>query len=173
MMTEQMIAWLDNPYVWSGLALVAFIALLMKLGGRSINQWLDGEIHHIQSELVQAKQLRAEAAELLANYKVREQEAQLEAAALLQKAEREVGFMREAAARELQDNLKRHAQQAAERIARAEAEAIQDVRNAVIQLASAVSADMLAAMRTKPEATAYLDQVIAALPGQLSAKPHA
>lgn len=161
---------LDNPYLWTGLSLLVLVILGVKFARVPLQGWLDGEIAKIKTELDQAKQLRAEAEQLLASYKTKEQEALQEAAALVAQAEQAAENLRRTAAHELEENLARQAQQAAERIARAEAEAIAEVRRAVIDLASAASAEILREQMSGAQAGAYLDRVIAALPAQLAKK---
>lgn len=161
---------LDNPYLWTGLSLLVLVILGVKFARVPLQGWLDGEIAKIKTELDQAKQLRAEAEVLLASYKTKEQEALREAAALVAQAEQAADNLRRTAAKELEDNLARQAQQAAERIARAEAEAVAEVRRAVIDLASAASAEILREQMNGAQAGAYLDRVIADLPAQLAKK---
>jgi F-type H+-transporting ATPase subunit b len=161
---------LNDPYFWSAAALGMLVVILVKYARPSINAWLDGEIAKISAELTQAQHLRREAEELLTHYQQREQEAQREAAALLKRAEQEAFYLREAAERDLKEVLARHAQQAKDRIARAEDAAIADIRRAVITLASEAVAHSLAEQagaRTPPIALA-LEQAIAQLPQQLS-----
>jgi F-type H+-transporting ATPase subunit b len=161
---------LDNPYLWTGLSLAVLVVIAFKFARTPLQGWLDSEINKIKQELEQAQKLRAEAEQLLASYKLKEQEALREAAALIAQAEREAQNLRANAARELQDSLVRHEQQAVDRIARAEAEAIAEVRHAVINLASAASAYVLQEQMTTAQADGYVDGVIAALPSQLRQK---
>lgn len=161
---------LASPYLWSALALVSLALLCVKFARAPVLGWLDGEIAKIRSELEQAKALRKEAEALLVSYKAREQEALQEAAAMVAQAEREAGYLREAAARELQESLAHYAEQAAERIAHAEAEAVADVRRAVIDLAEQASTQVLREQLNAAQASDYLDRVIAELPGQLAKK---
>lgn len=161
---------LDNPYLYTGLSLLVLIILGVKFARIPLQGWLDGEIARIKTELDQAKQLRAEAEHLLASYKTKEQEALKEAAALVAQAEQAADNLRRTAAHELEESLARQAQQAAERIARAEAEAVAEVRRAVIDLASAASAEILREQMSGAQAGAYLDRVIADLPAQLAKK---
>jgi len=161
---------LDNPYLWSGLALFILIIILLKFARHPLQNWLDGEITKIKHELEQAQQLRTEAEQLLVRYKQKEQEALAEAAATVAQAERAAEQMRANAAKELQESMARHTQQAAERISRAEAEAIAEVRRAVIDIATAASTQILHEQMTAAQATHYLDSAIAALPTQLAKK---
>lgn len=161
---------LDNPYLWTGFSLLVLIVIAFKKARTPVQSWLDGEIAKIKSELEQAKQLRLEAEQLLQSYKAKEQEALRDAAAMVAQAEREAEQLRAATMKELQEKLARGEQQAAERIARAQAEAVAEVRQAVIDVATQASAQLLREQMQGVSATDYLDRVIADLPRQLAKK---
>lgn len=161
---------LDNPYLWTGIALLVIVLVAIKFARVPLQRWLDSEIGKIRNELEQAKALRAEAEALLISYKTKEQEALKEATELVAQAEREAEHLRVAAAKELEENLARHAQQAADRIAQAQAEAVAEVRRAVIELAATASAQILREQMSGAQAQSYLDKVIADLPAQLAKK---
>ena len=162
---------LDNPYLWTGFSLLVIIIASVKFGKASILKFLDGEIAKITDELEQARRLRAEAELTLASYRIKQQEALQDAQAIIAQANREADRLRTVAARELQESMARHEQQAADRIARAESEAIAKVRATAIDLAIRASEQVL---RDQFSATAtaadFTDKALAALPQQLAQK---
>ena len=162
---------LDNPYLWTGLSLLAIIVAGAKFGKTPILKFLDGEIAKIADELEQARKLRAEAEQTLAAYRQKQQEALQEAKAIVAQATREAERLRTAAAKELQESMARHEQQAADRIARAEAEAVAQVRATAVDLALRASEQVLRdQFLVAATAGDYTDKALAALPQQLAKK---
>ncbi|MEJ0061621.1 MAG: F0F1 ATP synthase subunit B [Alphaproteobacteria bacterium] len=157
---------LDNPYFWSGVSLLLFLVIAVKFGRAPILAWLDGGIGKIRDALAEAERLKAEAAQTLALYKQKQQEAIREAETIIAQAGREAEAMRAAAAKELQETLARREQQAVERIAQAEAAAVAEVRRATIDLAASVSEKILRERLSPEQAGIYIDRALAALPVQ-------
>lgn len=163
----------EDPYLWTGLALVAVLGLVYVFGRAGIAAWLDGEIAKIRNELEQAKKLRAEAEETLALYREKHREAVQEAEHIIAQANKDAERRREEAAQELQESLKRHEQQAAERLARAEADAIAELRAATVDLALQASHHILSEQLTAAAAEDYMNRALTALPERLAKKPAA
>ena len=75
--------------------------------------------------------------------------------------------MSEQAQTDLEQALKRREQQALQKIAQAEAEALEEVRNQAVDLALAASARLLAESLDDTKAASLLDEAIEELPGKL------
>jgi F-type H+-transporting ATPase subunit b len=137
-------SFLASEYTWITLAFILTIALIAKYLMPLINRGLDGRAATIRDQLDQARRLREEAQALLSQYQ-REQETRLkEAEEILAGAKRDALDLRRRAAEELKQALDRRSQQAEEKIARAEAEAVTHIRAQMIETASDMARDLLA-----------------------------
>jgi F-type H+-transporting ATPase subunit b len=153
-----------DPMFFYAVAFFIFLGLAWKFGRKPMLGWLDGEILKIRDELEQARKLRVEAEALLAEYKLKQGAAMKETEGILAHAKEEAVRLRAEAEADLKDALIHHEQQAAARIRLAEAEAMTDVRNAVIEGAMKLARETLAS-RIDDAATAKLtEQAIAEMP---------
>ncbi|MEC8792347.1 MAG: F0F1 ATP synthase subunit B [Pseudomonadota bacterium] len=94
--------------------------------------------------MVEAKNLREEAQAALANYQRLQRDAAAEAEAILAHASEEAERLRAAAEENLAQTLKRREEAALDKIAAAEARALQDVRNRAVDLAMAATEKLVA-----------------------------
>jgi F-type H+-transporting ATPase subunit b len=129
-------AWYQNPEVWVAIAFVIFVALAMKFLVPMIGKNLDERAHKIREQLEQASRLRAEAAELLASYQRQHEEKLNEAEAMIAQAQKDAAALRAQAEQDLKTALDRRRQQAEEKIARAETDAVADIRLHMIDIAT-------------------------------------
>ncbi|NTU77625.1 MAG: F0F1 ATP synthase subunit B [Alphaproteobacteria bacterium] len=159
----------SDPYTWYILALIIFFGVIYRYVRKPILGWLDGEIAKVKDELNQAKKLRADAAALLADYQSKQKEALSEAEDIISSAREEAVRLRAEAEANLQRALERHEQQAVERIHLAEAEALAEVRAAVIDQAMAAARAELAKKLDPALAGRLVDQAVAEVP-RLAAK---
>ncbi len=115
---------------------VLFVMLLGYLGvHRTITAALDGRIKKIESELAEAKRLREEAAAVLASYKKKAADAEIEAASIVTQAKAEAENLAKENAARMADFIERRRKQAEAKIAMAEAQATADVRAAAADAA--------------------------------------
>jgi F-type H+-transporting ATPase subunit b len=150
----------DNVLFWEGLAFVIFIAVAAKMGGKRITAALDARSDAIRDELDQARRLREEAQSLLAEYQRKRRDAEKEADEIVEHAKEEAVALRAQAERKLEENLARRTALAEEKIARAEAQAIQDVRNTAIDVAVAAAQKLIAENLDDGRARALIDDAI-------------
>jgi F-type H+-transporting ATPase subunit b len=127
---------LHNDYTWIGLSFVICLALIARYLMPVINKSLDGRAEKIRDQLEQASRLRKEAEELLASYQAKQKELLAEAESLVENAKRDAVLIRERAATDLKQALERRSQQAQEKIARAEAEAVAHIRARIVDAAT-------------------------------------
>lgn len=154
---------------WVILALVLFILLLLYLGvHKQIAGMLDARIAKVRSDLEQAKQLRDEAETLLAQSQKKHRDALREAEAIVAHAKEEAARIQGKAARDLEDTIARRRSQALAKIERAEAEAVQEVRNLAVSAAVAATRDVLANDLKGDKAAALVNQAVAELPRKLA-----
>jgi F-type H+-transporting ATPase subunit b len=155
---------LGSYHFWYALDAVLFVALAWYLGRKPIVNMLDAEIAKVRAELEEARQLRAEAAATLEDYRSRQKAAMEEASQIIARAKVEAARLRTTAEEELKATLEKHEQKAAERIRLAEEEAVAEVRMTVIEQAVAKTRDMLAKRVDGAMAERLADQAIASFP---------
>lgn len=133
-----------NPETWITVSFVIFLALFAKFVWPKIGAMLDGRAAKIRDQLEQANRLRNEAQLLLASYQKAQAELLKEAHSILATAQKDADALRANAETELQHALERRSQQAQEKIARAEAEAITHIRTQIVDAATVKARDILA-----------------------------
>ncbi|MBN9260255.1 MAG: F0F1 ATP synthase subunit B [Hyphomicrobium sp.] len=125
-----------NPEFWVAIAFFAFVGVLVKMGVPSmITKSLDDRADAVRKELDQARRLREEAQDLLADYQRKQRAADEEARAIIETARREAEAMKAESARSLKEQLERRTRLAEDKIARAEAQAVSEVRAAAVDIA--------------------------------------
>jgi F-type H+-transporting ATPase subunit b len=129
---------------WVLLAFILFIWMLVyyKVPGM-IGEALDARAEAIRRELDEARRLREQAQELLADYQKRARDAETEAKEIVDSAKREAEAIGAESRRTLQESIERRTRLAEDKIARAEAQAIAEVRAAAIDKAVAAAETVL------------------------------
>jgi len=154
---------------WVAVSFVAFLLILVyyKVPGL-IAKALDERAAAIRKELDEARRLREEAQALLADYQKKHRNAGQEAEAIVEQARREADAFAGETRRALADTLKRRGRQAEERIARAEAEAVDEVRAAAVDMAMAAAEKILREKAASAAGAALVDESIRNLKGRLN-----
>lgn len=143
---------LEDPKFWVAVAFFVFIALSYKKAAAFIVKALDERSARIKTELDQARVLREEAQAVLADYRRKQAEYLKEAESMLEKARQDAALFSKQAEQELKATMEARTQQALDKIAREEAQAIQDVRNHVVDIAlSAARAIIVDHVSTLPQ----------------------
>lgn len=129
----------DPPFI-ATIGLILFLAVLVyfKVPGL-LGERLDTRSQKIADELEEARRLREEAQEMLANYQRQQREAETEAETIVSQAKKEAKRIREQARHDLQDRIERRTQMAEAKIAQAEKQAAADVRAAAADQAVAAA----------------------------------
>lgn len=157
----------QSPEIWVALAFVIFVALVFNRARQTILSTLDARAARIRNELDEAQRLREEAQTLLASYQRRQRDALKEAENIITHAREEAQRLREHAAAELEASLKRREQQAVDKIASAEASAVQEVRNLVVDIAMNATREVLATRLDEKQSSRLIDDAIKTLPQNL------
>jgi len=144
----------SEPTFWVFVAFVLFFALLIwKKVPSLVAGMLDDRAQRIAKELEDARRMREEAQEMLANYQRRQREAEQEAEAIVEAARKEAKRLHEATRKQLAERLERRAEIAEAKIAQAEQQAAAEVRAAAadlsIEAARALLTDKLDAKTRK------------------------
>ena len=143
---ERLVAMLMEAETWVALAFVLFVGLLGYLGvHRMITKSLDDRAARIKAELDEARKLKDEAAELLAEYQRKRQAAEGEAQDIISGAKAEAERMAAEAKTRIEDFVARRTKMAETKIAQAEAQAAADVRSAAAEAAIAAAEKILSA----------------------------
>lgn len=158
----------SKPEFWVAVSFVIFMALLWKKIVAAFTGMLDARTEKIRQELDEAQRLREEAQSLLASYQRRQRDAQKEAEEIIAHAREESERLRRQAAVDLENSLKRREAQAMDRIAQAEAAAMQEVRSLTVDLAIAASRKLLSENMPQAQQDALVSQAVAELPKHLN-----
>lgn len=160
---------LQSAEFWVAVAFILFILLLLDLGvPKMVTKQLDDRAERIRKELDEARKLREQAQALLDDYIKKRSHADAEAASIIDTARREAEAMAFQSQAALAEMVERRSKQAAEKIARAEAQAVADVRAAVVDKAIAASRTMMAGRASGPAAAGLIEQSIRELKGKLN-----
>jgi F-type H+-transporting ATPase subunit b len=129
---------------WVALAFLCFIGLMAYVGvGRIVGKALDDRSAKIKAELDEARKLKDEAAELLAEYQRKRQEAEAEAQDIIAGAKAEAERLAIEAKAKIEEFVARRTKMAETKIAQAEAQATADVRAAAAEAAVAAAERIL------------------------------
>jgi F-type H+-transporting ATPase subunit b len=159
----------SQPEFWVLVSFLCFIGLLVyfKVPGL-IAGALDARADAIRKELDTARKLREEAQELLADYQRKARQAEGEAKAIVEEARREAEAFAAETRASLKDALERRTRSAEEKIGRAEAQAIGEVRGAAVDAAVAAAERILRQKSGGAAAAAGIDASIAGLKQRLN-----
>ncbi len=156
-----------DPEFWVLVAAVIFVAVVWKPARKSLIGSLDERAARIRAELDEARKLRDEAEQLLAQYQQREREAAAEAAAIIAQARQEAERIAAQSARDLDQALARRQRLAEERIAQAEMKALDEIRAVAVDVAIGAAREVIVSQIDEERGGALLDAAIAALPQRL------
>ena len=158
----------SQPEFWVLLATVIFVVLVFKPARRTVTESLDARAAKIRAELDEARLLREQAQALLAEDQRQQQQALADAQARIADAQQEAARLRERAVGEIEAMARRREAQAVDKIAQAEAAAMQEVRNQAVDVAIAATRKLLQEQLTAGHAAQQLTQAaIADLPKRL------
>ena len=162
-------ALLKTAEFWVLVSFLAFMGLLLKMKVPAmLAKTLDDRADGIRRELDEARRLRQEAQDLLADYQRKQRLAEDEANAIIEQAQREAQAMKTEAAKTLAEQIERRGKIAEEKIARAEAQAIAEVRSAAIDLATSTAEHVMKARAQGELGTSLVDQAIRDLKGRMN-----
>ena len=154
---------------WVAVAFVAFLLVLVYYKVPSlIGKALDDRAEAIRKELDEARRVREEAQNLLADYQRKHRSVSDEAEAIVVQARQEAEAFAQETRRNLKETLERRTKLAEEKIGRAEAQAIDEVRAAAVDLALAAAEKILREKASGAAGAALIDQSIRDLKTRLN-----
>jgi len=130
------LAWWEEASNWVSIGFIAVIALFLYMGvHKTIAKSLDERAQKIADELDEARRLREEAQELLAHYQRRQREAEEEAQEIVEQAKRDAKRLATDSRDKINEQIERRAKAAEEKVARAEEQALSEIRGETANIA--------------------------------------
>jgi F-type H+-transporting ATPase subunit b len=160
-------AMLHSPEFWVAVGFVILVVAIAKPIGRAFGSMLDSRSGRIKETLDEATRLREEAQHLLAEHQRKQRDAVRETEEMLARAKEEAERLAAEAVDNLEVALKRREEMAHEKIARAEAEALQQVRETAVDVAVAATRKLIADKLDQGRRDALVDEAISELPDKL------
>jgi F-type H+-transporting ATPase subunit b len=159
----------NEPLFWVLVAFLAFVAIVLYYGVPSaIGKMLDDRADGIRKELDEARKLREDAQALLADYQRKSREAETEAQTIIDQAKREAEALAADSRKALVESLERRSKIAEEKIARAETQALSEVRAAAVEAAVTAAQELLKTRAAGAVGEALISQSIVDLRGKLN-----
>jgi len=160
---------LREPEVWVGFGFVLVILLLVWNGAPGmIAKMLDQRAAVISAELSEARRLREEAVALLAEYKRKAASAEAEAQSIVTEAKADAARFAEESRTNLNAQIARRAQAAHDKIAQAEAAAMNEIRALAADAAINAAQKLIAARMDEKRAGALIEGSIKDLGAKLN-----
>lgn len=154
---------------WVAVAFVAFVLILLYYRvPKLIAKALDDRAEAIRKELDEARRLREEAQALLADYQKKHRNVGQETDTIVETARREAEALANETRASLKESLERRTRMAEEKIQRAEAQAVDEVRASAIDVAIAAAEKILREKMAAGGDAALIDQGIRDLRGRLN-----
>ena len=158
-----------EPEFWVAVSFFIFVAVVLYLGvHKKIASALDARAAAIAKELDDARRLREEAEKLLADYRKKQGEAAKEAQGIIDLASKEAEILAAETRRSMKEHFERRMKLAEDKIARAEAEAVREVRSVAVDAAVAAAQALIAAKLTPDRAEKLVSESIDTLKSKLN-----
>jgi F-type H+-transporting ATPase subunit b len=154
---------------WALVALVIFVAIVIyyKVPGMIAGS-LDKRAETIRNELDEARRMREEAQQLLAEYQRKRKDAEQEASEIVASAEREAQTIVNEAKEKTEEYVARRTAMAEEKIAKAETDAVNEVRSSAVNLAIAAAERIIAEKTDATTQKALFDSSLSEMKNRLN-----
>ena len=160
---------ITEPEFWVAISFFLFVGGLLYLGvHKKLAAALDARAATIAKELEDAKRLRQEAEKVLADYRRKQGDAVKETQGIISLASKEAEILAAETRRSMSEHFERRMKLAEDKIARAETEALREVRAAAAEAAIAAAQIVIAQKLTPEGADRLVKQGIDALKGKLN-----
>ncbi len=158
-----------EPEFWVAVSFFLFVGGMLYLGvHKKLAAALDARAASIAKELEEAKRLREEAEKVLADYRRKQGDVAKETKGIIDLASKEAEILAAETRRSMKEQFDRRMKLAEDKIARAEAEALREVRAAAAEAAVTAARTIIAAKLTPEGADKLVSQGIDALKGKLN-----
>jgi F-type H+-transporting ATPase subunit b len=159
---------LHDPEFWVALVFISVVIVFYRPVMRTLTASLDSRAAKIRAQIEEARKLREDAQALLAEYQRKSRDAMAEAEKIIAGARAEAVRLRQEAEADLENSLKRRQEQALERIAQSEAQALAQVRNTAVDVALAAAETLIKESLDPAQKQALADKAIAELPQRMN-----
>ena len=168
MAVEHSAGLLGDTSFWVLMSTAIFAVVAWKKGRGPLLDMLDTRTAKIKAELDEAERLRIEAQDLLSECQKKHRDAIQTAQKIIDNAQQTAKRLEDEAQTKLEDSLKRREEQLLDRITRAEAAAVQELRDQAADIASR-AAEILLEDALNKKGGKLVDDAIAEIPKRLSA----
>ena len=160
---------LHDPETWVAVGFVLVVALLFWKGVPGmVGKMLDQRAAVISAELEEARRLRAEAAALLVDYQKRAAGAEAEARSIVEAAQVEAAQFQKDSRAALEAQIARRAASAQDKIAQAEAHALNEIRGLAADAAVNAAQKLIQARLDEQRASSMIASSIKSLGDKLN-----
>jgi F-type H+-transporting ATPase subunit b len=156
-----------DPSFWVGLAFLLVVAVTFGKVKAAATSGLDARAAKIRTQIEEARKLREDAQALLAEYQRKQRDAMAEAEKIISAAKAEAARLKVQAEKDLEHALSRRKEQALQRIAQSEAQALTQVRNSAVDAALAAAEAVIAKSLDGAKRDALTEKAIGDLAGKL------
>lgn len=154
---------------WVAVSFILFVGLLFYFGvHKKVAKALDARADAIAKEIEEAKALREEAESVLNDYREKQGNAAKEAQAIVDLATKEAEALAAETSRNMKEQFERRMKLAEDKIARAEADAIRDVRAAAADAAIAAAETVIAKTLTQETSDRLVNESVDTLKSKLN-----
>jgi F-type H+-transporting ATPase subunit b len=158
-----------EPEFWVAISFFLFVGLVLYLGvHKKIAAALDARAALIAKELEEARRLRDEAEKVLADYKRKQGEAVTETKNIVNLAVREAEALAAETRKSVKEHFDRRMKLAEDKIARAEQDAMREVRSVAVDAAVAAAQSLIAQNLTADRAGKLVSESIDTLKSKLN-----
>jgi len=158
-----------EPEFWVAISFFLFVDLVLYLGvHKKIAAALDARAALIAKELEEARRLRDEAEKVLADYKRKQGEAVTETKNIVNLAVREAEALAAETRKSVKEHFDRRMKLAEDKIARAEQDAMREVRSVAVDAAVAAAQSLIAQNLTADRAGKLVSESIDTLKSKLN-----
>ncbi|WP_428407852.1 F0F1 ATP synthase subunit B [Hyphococcus sp.] len=164
-----------SPGVFQDTAIYVLFAFLIVIGvfaragvHKMMLSGLDKRAAKIADEINEVRKMREEAQELLASYQRRQREAEEEAAGIIEQAKKDAARMTAEARAKIEEQTERRIKAAEDKIARAEAQALSEVRGQTADLAIEAARVIIRERMDGGAQGPFIDKAIAGLRDKLN-----
>ena len=158
-----------EPEFWVAVSFFIFVGVLFYFGvHKKIATVLDARATLIDKELEEARRLRDEAEKVLADYRRKQADAANEAENIIALAAKEAEIFAAETRRSVKEHFDRRMKLAEDKIARAEQDAVREVRGVAVDAAMAAAQALIAAKLTPDRAETLVAESIDTLKSKLN-----
>ncbi|MBP0617230.1 F0F1 ATP synthase subunit B [Jiella mangrovi] len=151
---------MDNTF-WTFVGLILFFVVVFYIKAPTkIGKNLDERAAKIRKEIEEARELKEEAKQQLAEFQRRRREAEQEAKDIIAAAKREADAMLKEARQRNEDYVERRTAMAEAKIAQAESDAVAEVRASAVNIAIEASAKIIADRNSGETSGLFIDNSI-------------